>query len=291
MTVPILAGLRDIASSYDGLIIDLWGVIHDGSAVYPGAADCLEQLRRAGKTVVLLSNSPRRADTLVTMMREMGIPRDLYHAVMSSGEAVHAELTSRRDPWFRALGRRCFHVGPARDLHLFDGLDLERVKDLDQAEFLLNTGPDDVDDRLEDFSPMLERALSLGLPMICANPDLVVMHQGRSMLCAGALAAYYAERGGDVCYRGKPDPAIYRVCFELLDIDDYRRILGIGDAFHTDMAGAYGAGIDGLLCSGGIHAIELGTVYGQNPDPQRLAALVAAHAPIIPVAAIAGLIW
>jgi HAD superfamily hydrolase (TIGR01459 family) len=291
MTIPILGGLRDIAASYDGYIVDLWGVIHDGAKAYPGAADCLQRLRSQGKKVVLLSNSPRRSATLVEMMQEMGIGRPLYDAVMSSGEAVHAELTSRSDPCFKALGRRCYHVGPMRDLHLFDGLDLDRVSDLTEAEFLLNTGPDDVDDRLEDFAPMLDRALALGLPMICANPDLIVMHQGRAMLCAGSLAAYYQQRGGDVCYRGKPDPAIYRVCFQLLDLPDHRRIIGIGDAFHTDMAGAHGAAIDALLCTGGIHAEELGTVYGRAPDPAKLATLVDANRDTAPIAAIAGLIW
>jgi len=279
--------LRDVAGDYDGFIIDLWGVIHDGKTAYPGAADCLAALRDAGKKVVLLSNSPRRAESLVTMMREMGIPRDLYAAVMSSGEAVHAELLTRKDPWYARLGRRCHHVGPPRDLHLFDGLDLDRVA-LDDAEFLLNTGPDDVEDKVEDYQPMLDRALSLKLPMICANPDLVVIHQGHEMLCAGALAAYYQAKGGDVSYRGKPDPAIYATCFALLNRN---KILGIGDAFHTDMAGAQRAGIDALLCTGGIHAEELGTVYGKNADAGKLAELAARHPQIKPIGAIGGLSW
>jgi HAD superfamily hydrolase (TIGR01459 family) len=291
MAIPILSRLRDIAPDYDGFIVDLWGVIHDGSVAYPGAADSLARLRDAGKKVVLLSNSPRRAETLVEMMHGMGIPRDLYSALMSSGEAVHAELLTRRDPWFGRLGRRCYHVGPARDLHLFDGLDLDRVPAVEQAEFLLNTGPDDVGETLDLYRPMLDRARALDLPMICANPDLVVMHEGQPMLCAGSLAAYFEEIGGDVRYRGKPDPAIYQTCFALLDIGDRRRILAIGDAFHTDMAGAAGAGIDAVLCSGGIHAEELATTYGRPPDPARLAALAAAYPESTPVAAIGGLIW
>lgn len=291
MTIRILSHLRDIASRYDGFIVDLWGVIHDGSTAYPGAAESLAELRALGKKAVLLSNSPRRAESLVAMMRGMGIGRDLYHAVMSSGEAVHAELLTRRDPWFKALGRRCYHVGPPRDLHLFDGLDLDRVAKLEDAEFLLNTGPDDVGETIETYRPMLDHARRLSLPMICANPDLVVMHQGHAMLCAGSLAAYYEEIGGDVRYRGKPDPAIYDICFALLDIADHHRILAIGDAFHTDMAGAKAAGIDALFCSGGIHAEELATSYGRPPDSGKLAALTAAYPGLNPVAAIGGLIW
>jgi HAD superfamily hydrolase (TIGR01459 family) len=286
----IIDNLRAVADDYDGFIIDLWGVIHDGSVAYPGAAETLAALRGAAKKVVLLSNSPRRAESLVAMMKGMGIPRDLYSAVMSSGEAVHAELLTRKDPWFARLGRRCHHVGPPRDLHLFDGLDLERVA-LEGAEFLLNTGPDDVEDKVEDYASLLDRALALGLPMICANPDLVVIHQGHEMLCAGALAAYYEEKGGDVRYRGKPDPAIYQTCFALLGIKDRRRILGIGDAFHTDMAGAHRAGIDALLCTGGIHAEELGIGYGRRADAGKLGVLAARHPQVAPIGAIGGLIW
>jgi HAD superfamily hydrolase (TIGR01459 family) len=289
--IPILDHLSQVADGYDGFIVDLWGVIHDGAKAYPGAATSLSALSELGKRVALLSNSPRRAQSLVEMMRAMGIERRLYHAVMSSGEAVHAELLTGRDPWFAKLGRRCYHVGPPRDLHLFDGLDLDRVGDLDRAEFLLNTGPDDVADTLADYQPLLDRALSRGLPMICANPDLVVIHQGQPMLCAGSLALYYEEQGGEVRYRGKPDPAIYDICFTLLDIADKSRILAIGDAFHTDMRGAANAGIDALLCTGGVHADELMTRYGERPDPRRLATLLARHRDVAPVAAIGGLIW
>jgi HAD superfamily hydrolase (TIGR01459 family) len=291
MPIPILSGMRDIAPDYHGVILDLWGVVHDGARAYPGVKECLARLRDLGKRTVLLSNSPRRAASLTRMLQEMGIPRDHYHALMSSGEAVHAELASRRDPWFRKLGRRCYHVGPVRDLHLFDGLALDRVASLERAEFLLNTGPDDVGETLEMYRPLLDRAAALGLPMICANPDLVVMHLGQEMLCAGALAAYYQGIGGDVRYRGKPDPAIYDTCLSLLGMEDRRKILAIGDAFHTDMAGAARSGLDALLCCGGIHAEELATRYGQPPDPERLATLLAAHPDSRPVAAIGGLIW
>lgn len=291
MTIPQLPGLRDLAPCYDGFIIDLWGVIHDGSRAYDGAANCLTDLRTEGKRVVLLSNSPRRASSLVAMLAAMGIGRDLYHAVMSSGEAVHGELLTRKDPWFAALGHRCYHVGPSSDEPLLAGLGLDRVASLDQAEFLLNTGPDDIAETLALYQPMLDRAATLGLPMICANPDLVVIHEGYEMLCAGALAAYYETRGGDVCYRGKPDPAIYQTCFGLLGTTDKRRILAIGDAFHTDMAGAARSGIDGLLCTGGIHAAELGTRYGRPADPEKLACLQARYPDIRPVGAIAGFAW
>jgi HAD superfamily hydrolase (TIGR01459 family) len=291
MSLPILSGLREIAWQYDGFILDLWGVIHDGFTPYPGAKESLVELRRCGKRTIMLSNAPRRSSSLVELMRGMRIDRDLYGDVITSGEAVFNELLSRRDPWFAALGHRCLHVGTERDKDLFEGLDLDLVETLEQAQFLLVTGPYKFDDQVEDSMPLLDRAAARGLPMICANPDLVVICEGRSLVCAGALAAYYERIGGDVRYRGKPDPAIYDICMARLEIADRRRVLAVGDAFATDVAGAQAAGLNCLFCSGGIHAEELGTVYGQMPDPVKMETAIAQHGDFRPTAAIGGFIW
>lgn len=289
--IPILPGFAAIADRYDGFILDLWGLIHDGHNAYPGAADTLKRLQEAGKRVVMLSNSPRRAESLKQMMERLGICRDHYNEVMSSGEAVFQELLGRTDPWFAALGKRCLLVGVERDRDLLVGLDLTLAETPDEADFILNTGPDGPEAKLEHYTATLDRAAVLKLPMICANPDLIVMVDGVQVLCAGALAAYYENKGGDVRYRGKPDPAIYQTCFSLLGISDKSRILAVGDAFHTDMAGARNAGIAGLFCSGGIHAEELGTTYGLPPDGMRLKELAASYPQTRPVGAIGGFVW
>jgi HAD superfamily hydrolase (TIGR01459 family) len=291
MTLPILPGFATVAARYDGFILDLWGVIHDGRTAYPGAIDCLTRLKELGKRVVFLSNAPRRAGSLATLLAGMGIAPTLYGAIVSSGETVRQELLTRRDPWFAALGRDCLHIGPAHDLDLVAGIDLTLLSGPKRGGFLLNTGPGSADETVSSYRPLLDRAAALDMKMICANPDLVVMHHGRSMICAGSLAAYYQQIGGELRYRGKPDPAIYRDCLEYLGIADKRRVLAVGDAFHTDMAGATASGLDGLFCSGGIHAEALGTRYGQSPDPDRLAALLAEHPGPAPVAVVAGLCW
>ncbi len=291
MTIPVLSGLRDVADRYDGFILDLWGVIHDGVTPYPGAVETLTRLRRLGKRTVMLSNAPRRAYVLVEMMESMGIGRDLYGEVMSSGEAVHLEFARRTDPWFAALGRRCVHIGSAADRVIFHGLSLECVDDVADADFVMNTGPDGFIETMDRYIPLLDAAAARRLPMVCANPDLVVMRRGRRYVCAGTLAQYYQAKGCEVRYRGKPDPAIYKVCLELLGAPDRRRVLAVGDAFHTDIAGAGCAGMDSLFCTGGIHAAEIGTHYGDRPDPDRVEALIAVHDGLRPTAAIGGFIW
>src|SRR5216684_503735 len=141
MTLRLLAGLREIVSSYDGFILDLWGVLHDGSAPFPGVLDALARLKSAGKRLAVLSNAPRRAALVASRMAEIGIPPELYDHVHSSGEEAWQHLKRRDDPFYASLGRRCYHIGPARDDNMLEGIDLERVADIAAAAFILNTGP------------------------------------------------------------------------------------------------------------------------------------------------------
>jgi len=275
--IPVLDGLGQIIDRYDGFILDLWGVIHDGASAYPHSADTLARLKAAGKRTVMLSNAPRRAAALIAAMEGMGIPRHLYDEVMSSGEAVNRELVTRRDPWYARLGRRCWHLGPERDRNVFEETGLDVVDTVEQADFILNTGPDKFEETVADYEDVLRRGAARGLPMVCANPDLVVIRENRRLVCAGALAERYRQLGGEVSWRGKPDPAIYGLCLDLLGVDR-GRVLGVGDAFHTDIAGARTAGIDSLFVTGGIHGQEIGLAqYGDHPDPARVTAVAAAH--------------
>jgi HAD superfamily hydrolase (TIGR01459 family) len=242
----------------------------------PGALECLRSLIDAGKRVVLLSNAPRRAGDVVERIDRIGVPAGLYHHVMSSGEEAWQHLFRRDDSFYAALGLRCVHIGSERDTGIREGLGLELVETAEEAEFILNTGPAGWDNRIEDYRPLLQRALERGLPMVCANPDLVVMHGGRLVLCAGALAQWYEDRGGRVRWHGKPFRSVYETCFGLLGIDDLSRTLAIGDSLRTDIAGAAGAGIDSVLIVGGIHADEFGVIEGQTPDLERIAAALRA---------------
>src|SRR5579862_6513899 len=288
MIPTLYAGLRDLAPHYDGFILDLWGVVHDGTAPFPGVLDCMERLIAANKRVVLLSNAPRRAEDVMRRIEKLGVPGGLYHGVMSSGEEAWQHLSGRDDPFYAALGRRVLHIGSERDLEIREGLGLDFVLTPDEADFILNTGPAGWEDTIADYAAVLSAARARDLPMVCANPDLVVIHNGRSALCAGALAEHYESIGGQVRWHGKPYPSVYDSCLTLLGVAERHRILAIGDSLRTDIAGAAGAGIDALLIAGGVHAAEF-TADGAL-DLRRIAAALADRG-MSPVAAAAGFVW
>lgn len=280
-----LTGFATLAARYDGFIIDLWGVIHDGVQPYPGAADVLARLRDLGKPAVLLSNAPRRSAVAAAAMRAMGLGDELYAGIMTSGEATWQALSHRQDPWFAALGRRAFHLGPPRDAGTLENLDLIVVATPGEADFVLNTGPDATIGSTDTavYEPILQACRAAKLPMICANPDLEVILGGQRVICAGALALRYEELGGDVRYFGKPDPAIYGPVLAMLGKDP-SRVLAIGDALRTDIAGAAASGLASCWVLGGIHGAELG-----NDTAQIRAA--AAAAGLAPVATIPAFTW
>lgn len=290
MHLRLIRGISALAPSYDAFILDLWGVIHDGAAPLPGVLGCLRELIAAGKRILLLSNAPRRADDVIERIARIGVPSGLYHHVMSSGEETWQHFFRRDDAFYAALGGRCLHIGSERDTGIREGLRLEFVDRVEQAEFILNTGPAEWDDTIEDYAPLLRLALARTLPMVCANPDLVVSHGGRLAICAGALAQWYEEQGGRVRWHGKPYRSIYDTCLDMLGIHDRSRILAVGDSIRTDIAGACGAGLDSVLITGGVHAEEFGVIGGNPPDLRRIQTALC-QVSLRPVAVAPSLSW
>ena len=279
-----LAGFAALAAAYDGFILDLWGVIHDGVAPYPGAAECLAALRQAGKRVVLLSNAPRRAGAIQGQLHKMGIAASEYDGVMTSGEATYLMLRDRPNPWYQALGRTVFHLGPERDRNVLHGLDLDICDTPDGAGFMLNTGPDDHLNPTDPaaYDDVLRDCAARGLPMICANPDLEVIRGGVRVICAGTLAVRYLAMGGDVRSLGKPDPAIYAPVLAMLGVPP-ARVLAVGDALRTDIAGAAAVGLDACWVLGGLHGAHRGGDAAVTAE--------ATAAGLFPVAAISHFVW
>ncbi|HXT81139.1 MAG TPA: TIGR01459 family HAD-type hydrolase [Acetobacteraceae bacterium] len=253
-----LSGFSTLAARYDGFVLDLWGVIHDGVNAFPHAVDCLRRLHEEGKRTLLLSNVPRPNGAVQAMMRRMGISDALYTDILTSGEAVRHALQRPPDLWWAELGQRVFHLGPERDRPVLEGLPLELADSPAAADFVLNTGPDDHRNPsdMAEFEPVLQDCARYRLKMVCGNPDLEVIRGGVRVLCAGALAVRYRELGGDVRSLGKPDPAIYQPVLERLGLPP-DRVLAVGDSLRTDIAGAAAVDLASCWVLDGIHRAEV----------------------------------
>ena len=247
MTVNFIERIND----YDALIVDLWGVIHDGSALYPNVAETLALLHKAHKPVLFLSNAPRLSAKARVNLDRLGIPPAHYLDIVTSGQVACDMLA--REP----SRRNYYYLGPGKDEDILDHVP-NYVRNLEPqaADFILCTGYEEDGQPHEDIIPLLVQLLPL--PMLCVNPDMEVVKQdGTQWLCAGAVAAEYSKMGGRVAYIGKPFPEVYAACKTILGEG---RILAVGDNPATDIKGANDAGIDSLLITGGV----MKSRYGEN---------------------------
>jgi HAD superfamily hydrolase (TIGR01459 family) len=289
-SIPVLSGVADFADGYDAFVLDLWGVLHDGVQAYDGARSCLEELKKRGKRIVLLSNAPRRSTTLIDLMADMGLPPHCYDEILTSGDAVHYMLRDRAHPVFAALGQKVFYLGSDTARDVLDGLPYVLVDSPAEADFVLLSGPESLDDPLEKYEPIVADIAKTMPFAVCANPDRAVIRQGKNVVCAGNIADLYTALGGRVHEVGKPDPAVYDLALARLGITDRRRVVGVGDSFATDMRGCAASGIDGVLCARGIHARAFGVAPGQAPSSEAVTALAQEYE-VMAKAAIPAFVW
>jgi HAD superfamily hydrolase (TIGR01459 family) len=284
------AGMAAIADSYDGFVLDLWGVLHDGERVYDGVIDTLARLKSCNKALVAVSNAPHREHVLFERMAHIGIPRHLYDGAITAGDLVHEELKSGRDPLFARLGHRYLLIGLETHTAIVEGLGYIRAGAPAEADFVLNTGPREVDQTVDDYRALLESCAKLGLPMVCANPDRAVIRDGRLVICGGALAEHYEAMGGAVILRGKPGTAIYDAALARSGIAPRHRIAVVGDSMETDIRGAANAGLDSVLVTGGLHRRELDAQAGNIADVKSVARLAGRHG-VWPTMTVPAFIW
>jgi len=269
----ILSSLSEIGSDYDALLCDLWGCLHNGIAPYPAAVAALQAFRAGGGKVVLLTNAPRPHADVIAQLDRMGVPRDAWDVVVSSGDAAQDAMFAG------AVGRKVFFIGADKDLNFFNEIPpewadtpaIERVP-LEDAEGIVCTGLfDDLTETPEDYRARFLLAKTRGLKLLCANPDIVVDMGDQRIYCAGALAQLYTEMGGESLYFGKPHPPIYDLARRRLsDLGtDNPRLLAIGDGIRTDVEGGLGEGIDTIFVSGGLAAEAFGSDV-ENPEPAAL---------------------
>ena len=250
-------GLEEIADRYDAFLVDSYGVLHDGKSLFRDAAICLRELRNANKKVILFTNTPRRSETVAGEVAGVGITAEYYDIVISAGEVAYTALEPSSGALRQSIGTTYYYIGPERSLEVARGLDLSATTDLDDAEFLLITGFAADSPTVESYEPILVEAKQRELPALCVNPDRFAIRAGSFGPCSGAIGYRYQELGGEVYFYGKPYRHIYEAAMTALPGVAPNRVIGIGDAFETDIAGARNFGLDALLVASGIHAGEL----------------------------------
>jgi HAD superfamily hydrolase (TIGR01459 family) len=282
-----LSHFSTTAADYDVVLCDVWGVVHNGVAASAEACDALTRFRRLGGTVVLLTNAPRPGEVVTrSTLDPLKVPRAAYDGIVSSGDVTRAIIAEHG-------GERVFHIGPARDLPMFEGLDA-RVAPVESADYVVCSGLyDDTVETPQDYGDLIKRMRERRLAMVCANPDVVVERGDTLVYCAGAIADLYAAAGGEVLYAGKPYRPIYEQALAMAErtrgrLADRRRVLAIGDSVRTDLKGAVGFGIDCLFVTAGIHAEEVGG--RETPDAAALGDIFAA-AGVYPKAVMHRLVW
>ena len=254
MTTPkVISSIADIAEDYDALLVDAWGVIHNGVELFEGVGDAMASFRKARGPVAILTNAPRPSSIIPAQLDRIGLPRQAYDAVIASGDTTRAAILS-------FLPAPAYRLGPEKDDPLYEGVGIDFAP-FEDARFIVCTGlVDDQTQTPEDYRELLARAAARRLPMVCANPDIVVRWGGRLVWCAGALAEIYQTLGGKVIYGGKPHAPIYDLALKRINAIagaeiPRSRILAVGDGVKTDIAGANAQGIDALFIfgAGGVH--------------------------------------
>ncbi|MFN3546590.1 MAG: TIGR01459 family HAD-type hydrolase [Mesorhizobium sp.] len=266
------ASLDDMTAGYGALLCDVWGVIHNGIRAFDDASAALMRARAKGLAVVLITNAPRPWPDVRAQLDALGVPAQAYDRIVTSGDVTRDLIAEG--------SRRVFHIGPDRDLSIYDGLDVELCEEPEASSVVCTGLFDDETETPDDYGEMLQRLRARNLPFICANPDIVVERGDRLIWCAGALARDFSQLGGRTLISGKPHRPIYEAALkaagEVLGRPvEASEVLAIGDGALTDLKGAVQNDIDALYVSGGIHARDYGETL--EPDPARLAAFLDRH--------------
>lgn len=249
--IPVLDSIKDLGAGYRAWLVDIWGVMHNGHRAFPRAVAATRSFREKGGIVVLLSNSPRPSPSVQEQLRRLGVPDDAYDATVTSGDLTRHELAKHK-------GAIVFHLGPERDLPIFQGLAVKLGRP-EEAELVVCSGLiDDETETPDDYIGLMRALAARKLPMICANPDHLVERGDQLVYCAGAIASVYEKEGGSVIYAGKPHTPIYLLALEIISELAGRavkrsEVLAIGDGINTDIAGAASFGIGSVFVASGLH--------------------------------------
>ena len=270
-----IENLTAVSPEFDGFIIGLDGVMYDGEAkVNQNAVNVVGNLHDSGKKIVFLSNSSRRANDVSVRLARLGIGREMYDGLLTSGEILYHDLKNRTDGFFFHLGKKYYYIGDESNRFVFETAGYRSVSSFSAADFAVVGDVTDKNDEINNYMEMFQQALAKTLPMLCADADRIKIAAGNiPMMGPGYIAERYSRMGGRVFVRGKPQADVFAYCMEGMGITDKTRVAVVGDGFETDIMGGHNAGLKTIFISGGVHGRELRIIPGEKVNIQRIGQL------------------
>jgi HAD superfamily hydrolase (TIGR01459 family) len=253
-TVEHLDGIGALAERYQVFLLDQFGVLHDGTNPYPGAAEALSALKRAGKTIVVVSNSGRRAKPNESRLLKLGFEPGSWDHFVSSGEIAWRSFHEMAISGRLRPNTKCLLISREDDRSAIEGLPFTLTRKGDDAELVLISASEGDNYDLDHYRRQLGPAAARQVQCFCTNPDKIMLTAVGPRFGAGRLADLYESLGGSVTRIGKPYAPIFEAALALVGNPDRGTVVCIGDSVEHDIAGGLGAGVATALVLSGILA-------------------------------------
>ena len=307
-SVQIHTSFRDIVDQYDAFILDQFGVLHNGVHPLDGAVELIKYMHEKKKKLIVLSNTSAPSKNALQRLEQLGFPQKYFEDAITSGEEAsryvrmtygtdRAKITKvifltwdvrvPNNPRLTALPQAfldaCCSVDKSdenssshriqvtdniadADLVLLHGSEVwyrgTDAEPISLGSFIETGNCADVID------PLLQQFIQYNLPLICANPDeIVVTPTNGKAFMPGRIAQRYQELGGTHCRLfGKPNVEHFEACLrQFQSCSDGAitkdRVAHVGDSLHHDILGANRAKIPSVFITSGIHASQLSDIW------------------------------
>jgi HAD superfamily hydrolase (TIGR01459 family) len=253
-TIEHLDGVGSLVERYQVFLLDQFGVLHDGTNPYPGAVEALSALKRAGKTIVLVSNSGRRARPNESRLLKLGFEPGSWDQFVSSGEIAWRSFHEMTISGRLRPNTKCLLISREDDRSAIEGLPFTLTRDGNDAELVLISASEGDRYDLDHYRRQLGPAAARHVQCFCTNPDKIMLTAVGPRFGAGRLADLYESLGGSVTRIGKPYAPIFDAALALVGNPDRSTVVCVGDSVEHDIAGGIGAGVATALVLSGILA-------------------------------------
>jgi HAD superfamily hydrolase (TIGR01450 family) len=244
-----------LADRFDGLLVDLDGVVWIGREPVPGSPEALRALLEAGKRIVFVTHNPGKLPSAYAeRLGELGVE-------VGAEQIVTAGMVAARLAGEVAGGAGAFVIGAAalKEMVVATGARLLEGEEAWEAKAVVVSGH-----RGFDYEELVtaQRALERGAALFATSRDPTMPYPGGELPGTGAvLAAVETASGRRAKIAGKPERHLFEMAREALG--GCESVAMIGDRVSSDIAGGKAAGLETILVLSGTTTSE----QAQDADP------------------------